>query len=765
MAVAHFLGTGIFWTALAGLAFLLMLATMIGRAGWDALPFRLRGPARFYLSPALGLSVLVIFASLLGRHLPLGDSIVPPLLVAAMLAWALRRERSPMEALRHAGGAGAFGALCGASLLVPLYRYGAFDAHNDAFTYLVHGNWLQGRAFDDALPAEQVTARETQIALYQRVGLRMGASFFLALAQALLNLAWSTEAYPAVVIAALAAGCLAMGFPLARVIRPLRKAPRLALLALPALSLGGLVFGATQGFMPQTFGLALGAAALYLAGPLLRWLGNVRPAARSVAGVVPPGVALFAGAIYAYSELAPFLALALLGSGLFAAWRFKAWRTIGLFLAFSSGLALLLLNTELLRAYTALKVQSGIVVGASVDWRLPGFIAHGFGIHGGAWEGFRWALRDFNDPYLLALGVALSILVIVLILSAAKPLFREIFNAALLPSALISAVFLAALLYFRYFVKSPFAEGTGQSWNQFKLAEWMHPFAMVFLLFSIARLRRYIRQGFDAALISLCLVALVSTAAFSLHRIRPFIEYYSDTRDLNQFYLGFRAAVLKHCPASSAIYLDLDDHHEKFREMAALYLPDRVVKADWSRDVYIGLHLSENQKSQALALSDCVVESPGAGNSITDGFAYDRFRIGPLGKQGRIIIDSASGVHKRETDGNHWWHWVEHEATFKVHAFYIPANTHQTRVRFEYQTRGPRTLTVLLHRNDGSNQAISLQSNGERQQTFDQLVSIPPAELSALSIGADGPATPLSEQDPRMASLIIRDIDITLTAD
>ena len=269
--MTNILGTGIFWTTLASLAAILSLATIIGRAWSAVFPYKLQAIARYYLAPVLGLASLVIIASVIGRVLPLGNSVVVPWIVTAILVLAFLRERHVGQAFFHALLVSVFGIFCAASILGPLFAHGAFNAHNDTFTYLVHSTWLQTHAFNETIPAEMVTPLTTQISIYQ-LGDRMGGSFLLALLQSLLNLHWSYEVYPAVVSAAIAVCCLAIGFPIARALHPIRRSIRLALIALPALNLGGFVFGANMGFLPQTVGLAIGASLLFALGPVFRWL-------------------------------------------------------------------------------------------------------------------------------------------------------------------------------------------------------------------------------------------------------------------------------------------------------------------------------------------------------------------------------------------------------------------------------------------------------------------------------------------------------------
>ncbi|MEJ0063335.1 MAG: hypothetical protein WDO70_09075 [Alphaproteobacteria bacterium] len=394
-------GPGIFWTSLAAVAAVLSLATLIGRAWSRAFPYKLQALAGFYLAPVLGLATLTIIASLAGRFVPLGNAIAIPLMTVSLLVYLLIRERHAGQALYHVLMVSVFGIACGASMLGPLFVDGGFNSHNDAFTYLTHGRWLQDHAFGDAIPDDQITPQNTQIALYQQAGLRMGASFLLALFQSLLNLRWSYEVYPAVVIAAIAVCCLAIGFPLARTLRSMRRGVRLALLAFPAFSLGGLVFGANLGFMPQVVGMAMGAGLLFMLGPVYRWIAVAELRWPSMAKTAFPGAALLAGMIFSYSEIAPFMLAAVFGSGFLMAFRFRAWKKTLVFGAALAGIAGVLLNTELARTYAALRGQASVVVGSPVDWSPLGYLAHAFGVHGGAWDGYQWTSPGENRPSVL----------------------------------------------------------------------------------------------------------------------------------------------------------------------------------------------------------------------------------------------------------------------------------------------------------------------------------------------------------------------------
>jgi hypothetical protein len=755
------LGTEIFWTTLAAIAAILFLATFIGRPWSLFLPCRFRAQASFYLAPAFGLASLTVIASLVGRFLPLGDSVVVPCFVIALLVWALVREQQMSRAFRHALMVSIFGIVCGASILGPLFIYGGFNAHTDAFTYLAHGNWLQNHAFGDTISIDQVTPLTTQISLYQQEGLRMGASFLLALLQALLNLRWSYEVYPAVVVAAIAACCLAIGFPLAWALQSMPRSIRLALLALPAFSLGGLVFGANMGFLPQTVGLALGTSFLFTVGPLFWWVTAARFNWLTIGKAALPSAVLFTAASFAYSEIAPFLLMAVIGSGFILAFRFRAWKTILVFGSVLLGLSILLLNTELIRAYAALRTQSGAVVGGAVDWDLLGYAAHAFGLHGGAWDGFQWTTPENIGSLSFVFGLTLFGLAIGAVLSGARSVWRATMGGILMPAAIVLIIFASGILYFRYFVPSPFPKGMGQSWNQFKLAEWAHPFLMVFVLLVIAGWRLRWGKIFDRAVVAFFMIGLVCTIFIGVARVTPLMHYYRGVSDLNRFYLKFRHTVLATCPRSAPIYLALGGPHHKFRQMAALYLYDREVRADWMDDSVIYPHLPQARRTQELTSGCCVVGPLGQVGWLSQGTAVGPFRVDIFSGHGEIQIASVVGAYDRESDGQNWWHWVERKVFLKLQPISVPKDAAQTKLHFEYETRGVQILTLLIIKRDGAKQGVILRSTGGAPTVFDKVIDVPPIELSEISIETDGKATRLSERDPRMAAWIIRNVNIT----
>ncbi|EIM96472.1 hypothetical protein WQE_33991 [Paraburkholderia hospita] len=623
--------SSVFWMVVGAMAIILCIATVLGRAVCQMLPRRLSSAAKFYLSPALGLSILVVFASLLGRHLPMGSLPVRLGLVAiVILAFCVERDR--LKAFKHALTVTCFGLVCGSPILGGLFLHGSYFAYNDTFTYLAHSIWLQTHSFADTITASGLTPASSQIALYQAAGLRMGTSYLIALVQAIIGLRWSYEVYPAVIVSAISACCLAAGLPLIRSTRGTPKAVRFALLSLPAFAFNGLTFGSVFGFAPQTLGITFASSLAFLIGYLLRWAVTQRVAVADVVNAAVPGALLFAALTYAYSEMMPFAVLGISASALIViGCRRRVDRHVVVLGGAFALVALLLLNTEALRAVTAIRTQANVVVGGPVNWSLSGFVAHAVGVHGGAWDGFTWAMRERPKSAGYFIGMAALLLFSALLVLARKAIWRRLQDYSLLPALTIVVLLGAAVLYFRYGVRSPFPSGIGQSWSQFKLSEWASPFASVFLLLAVLNLRMHRSKRFDvtvACVLVGCIAVESITAPLNLRGVYGyFTQYYGAPRSVGKFLEDFRGLTLSTCRPDAPIYLDLHEGDMKARETVTMYLSDRDLRSDWRDDDYLNYFSSHGGKSEPPSAGDCIIANVNAPKYSDRGVVAGPFRV------------------------------------------------------------------------------------------------------------------------------------------
>jgi len=155
-----------------------------------------------------------------------------------------------------------------------------------------------------------------------------------------------------------------------------------------------------------------------------------------------------------------------------------------------------------------------------------------------------------------------------------------------------------------------------------------------------------------------------------------------------------------------------------------------------------------------------VVERNGQGGWLSQGAHVGPFIVGAFDGRGRIQIASVAGAYDRESDGQTWWRWVEHKVSFKLQPLFVPKDATQTKLHFEYGTRGKQTLTLRIIKRDGTSQDILLKGEDDALSVFDKVINIPPTALAEVSIETDGKASPLGNGDPRVAAWIIRNLNI-----
>ncbi len=739
-------------------------ATIVGRYLSGLLPVRLRPLAKFYLAPALGLALFTVGASIVGRWLPLGNWIIAAVLSLGPICWAILREPFKGRMLLHAVSNSLFSLAAGISMLAPLLVFGAFNAHNDAFTYLAHSGWLQNHAFSNTIEPGLITPVTTQIAMYQHFGFRMGSSFFIALVQSIFGLRWAYAAYPAVIISAIFSTCLSLGFPISAYLRRFSRRTRLLVLCFPAFGFGGLVFAANFGFLPQTLGLTFACSLLFLSGSVFKWFGALET--DDMRAVLKPAILsalLLSAFVFAYSEFVPFVGLAILIVAIATMIQSKNKLAIIAYGVFVLVFATLFLNLEIVRAFTALKLQSGAVVGTPVNWTLIGFIAHALGTHGGAWDTFQWALPS-GDWVSYGAGVFTVLLLTALLAHGCRGLSRSAKTPHLLPITTMLVILSLGLLYFRYLVPSPFSVGVGQSWSQFKLADWAHPFVSVFVLLAFFFLLSKMGKWAAKTVTAFFALGFVAAGVLAVERVKPVVKSYGDVHDLARFYTDFRDAVLTSCPPLAPLYLALGDSDQKIRQIATLYLPDRQVLADWKGDDYVQAWLPEADRRGELVPGQCIVERQSSQQISVGGRNVGAFTVGAVPDVGRILIGVVQGAHDQETNGKDWWRWIEREVSFELQPRLVDGQAMRTRVRFAYQTRGPQTITLALQ-SDGGNEGDSVstfavKSTGEGSEVFDHVFDVPPADIRRLHMTTNGVAFPLQEPDTRSAAWRIENLHI-----
>lgn len=760
MNISEFFPADIFWLTLGQTLFILSTSVLIGRICCRLFPLTLRDDANNYLSVAFGLSALVIVATYIGTSFPLGSNWVRYPFILLLIISFVFLEVDKAQAIKQCIVVYIFSLFAGISLLVPLVLFGAYNFHNDGFTYLAHSDWLQTHGFSFNVSADDVTPSSTQVRLYQMAGFRMGGSFLFAFLQSLMHVSLAHEVYVAVVISSLCGGMLAIGYPIAKLLKSMRWSDRYLILALPGFLLGGLIFGGNFGFLPQTVGLSIGGGFIFALGLISNFVLDQRKISIQSALLGAALSLLLAAATFAYSELAPFL--------IFSSFIFivvlgvtkqrKVNALLFLFLIYT--ISAIILNSELMRVYLALKSQSGAIVGTPVDWALIGFIAHAFGFHGGAWDNYQWSLPGYLNHIWFYVNLTTFFIFFGFAFYRRNTILSKISVPAILPAFIISVVLLAGLIYFRYFVPDAFERGTGQSWSQFKLSDWASPFASLFFIIIIISIKSYyyeiknINISVKYYIIPLIIFSIVS----SYQRIEPLSIYYGSKNNLSSLYSEIVSVVHKNCDKNSTVYLNLQGENHKFRQILSYLLKDYSLSSDWSDDGYI-FPLVNIRNNKDLKTGDCVIERLGGNQILESGTTVGLFRVGIFDGSAKMRLVSAVGVYDQESSGMDYWYWVEKSAIFKFSPYY---NNNNNNLNIYLEYGGPINQNIKIRIIFENNKIIEYPIEIFHRDLYKwskNIVNIP-AGVVSLEMVTDGLPLKLGENDPRRAAFIVRNISI-----
>lgn len=752
------IGTKIFVINCVALFITLFVCSLIGRLFTVCCPNRLKPFFNLFLSPVMGMSFLILMACLFGRFFPFSNTVFGYSFVITLVVISFLTDPNKKKLIQYAVMVGLFGLICGLPLLLELFFYGGYNAHNDAYTYLAISDWLQSHAFNQTISIQSITPAETQPAMYQAKGFRMGGSYFMGFLQAIFHIKWSYTIYPSAVLVPAVVCCLAMGFPIFLSTIRLKRWILFALLVLPALSFGALSFGMLYGFMSQTFGLATGSAALFWYGAMLPYLRTTTISWKKQIIYAVPLAFFLSACIVSYAEISVFIVLAIFLATIFFAIKSRVFVPYIVHGTVIALLSVLLINSELSRVIMSLMSQSQAVVGSPIDWPWFGYFFHMIGLHGGGWDIFQWSMLASTK-----LNVIVTIMLLVsfaiIFLRNRKRIKVSLLQSTWLPSAVVLCIFILGIIYFRYFFENPFPVGRGQSWSQFKLSEWAFPFAFAFFLTNIILLCRGSSRILKCVVVFLLLLACYSVQSSVKYRMEAITGYYGE-KNLDQFYQDARQLIVDTCPKDVPIYLNLINENHKFRQMLSLYLNDRRIKSNWIGDGYIVNTLPESKKVETLQLGDCLVQSTANGASIK-GATLDIMNVSIVDGSEPVQLVPITETYGQEHDqqGNTWY-WVESSIKFKPIVLLKEKKFTHTELKFQYMTRISENLFIRLKAKDGHVIKFKIDCDDSKGEysTFKEILNLPASEIAELDIHANGIATPLGLNDSRNASWMIRNL-------
>jgi hypothetical protein len=744
----------LFWTCLGIMLVMVSASAVVGISLCNLLPYRLRPVARFYFSPLLGLTVFIFIATIHGWFVPFKQwsCIAEGLFVLAISFYFIKKKAKLLPYLLIII---PYAIVVSLTVLFPLLRYDAFNSFNDAFTYLVHGQWLQEHAFSEPAVRSGNYPALTQVALYQAGGMRMGASFFLGWTQAVFGLAWSYYAYPAVIALPLIAGSLAVGGAIKLMVIK-KRLISILMGCLTATAFNGFAFGASYGFFPQTFGLALAAGATTLLAGLIKQNMRTYQLKKTIRNCLP--VALIFGALaLCYNDLLLFI-----GAGLFVFMVIIAISNPSKIKTFIMVIVVLLLqiavlvNVEFVRIIrnllnAVIGVGSGLHrVGWPIFWKPVEFLSYAFGLRAPVENG--WLL---GNEYI---SVTVCVIMVFAIIFFLMKCLRTPFAAYLYLNASVLMVFIAGFIYFRYITSGPTVAETGNTFLQFKITKWASPFCFIFIGASIAYIchKKRVLSILITALL-LVMVILTSAGNYVLAEIysNNYLQEIGCKKAAFNELLKLRV-LIKNISNTDVIYLNLGSVHHKLRQLVAYILYDRKVAGDYTDDGYIYGHLPHNQQSISFNKA----------NWIIDYIGMDKNKDTPELKVGNIILKkrpdyqisllAVTGGYGREIVGDDWWYWTSDSLEFKYKTLGIIKK--KIKLKFGYMPGSDgRKVKILIRSNKTSEMMMRMKLGWNEFET--QPIEIYGTDLS-IKFSSDERLVPISATDKRMVSFLIKNLEL-----
>lgn len=457
---------------LAAIALAALLSGRLFIGAFGETLFRRLDPAGAVAGLATGTAVLTLLSVMLsGVGFPSRD--LPPLVAALHLVPvalcarrrrldALRPRREPLEWTSLAVPV----ALTAGLALLPVSKDGGFSFGNDTYTYSAFSEWLQGHAYSEACRWEAQSPVTGIPALWQSQGYDLGIAHGLALVQASVRPATVLSVYPstsAFGLCLLAAALWLAARQLLRLGAFGSGATALVFAAVPH----ALYWGHHNGFLQQGYALPIvvfGLVLLARAQSPGRW----RPSTAALLALP------FAFLVSVYLPLAPLLGLAgavALLPALAGARRRGELRRLAAFAAAVAVAVVVYAARDLVGALSPLHRFATSVAGGHIPWGATDFLQFALGtrvlaagwanVEAAPWSALNRALTPLYGGLALA-GLALAV---------RRPRTR--------PLAAAAALILVAAGYYALAVKDPWSGKTGHTWNLFKLAQWIWPFALL----------------------------------------------------------------------------------------------------------------------------------------------------------------------------------------------------------------------------------------------------------------------------------------------
>lgn len=710
-----------------------------------------------YLNPLIGLGSIIPIIYLIGFYIGF-QSLVLKLLfyfIFSLLALGLVYFRKVnFVVLKNSL---IFLIFCTIPVTGTIIMYGGFNPFTDAFTYLMHGQYLQENSFNTQVDGSGFYPALSQIKLYQHAAHRMGGSLFLGFAQFIMNEKWAYYVYVPVVGVVFASGLLT----LVTLFKKYFQETSLLLIFIACLALpfsqNGFVFGAQYGFLPQTFGLSFILGTMVLSVLIIDHFNEIQKFNSNLIKLIFFNSVFFSAFLYCYNDMAPFI-IAIFGLSflIFISLDFKNLKNyIYIILTFFLFI-ILLVNFEFARIVsnflrTVLSAGKGNVgFGWPVLWEPIQFYANTFGLKS-PFANDIFKIEKFFSKYFFILFLV-SILVIIKIYFNDLKKYKNFFIVFICSNL----IFFILFLKFRYFTLPYGFSGNlvGTTFLQYKLAGWMSVFnlpiiSFIFLLM-IKKLKGNLIKYLKFSSIFIILMGVYIQGFFSA---KYFTKHFLDSTRTSfhpfKKILQLRKDV-KSTDTNKKFYLNFSHHDHKLRQMIMYVLYDEMLMGNYKNDGYISGHIKKAMKNLNVEDADYVIGY----NSKDNNKLFEIVKL-----PGNFIqFVEGQSEYQEEKSNDDSWYWVNKKLELKYKVFNL--NENNFFINFDYMNRSNDKIFLKIYEKKKLLNELIIEPSINKFNNIKIQMSPNKQKDITVVLTNNGNGTALSQFDKRKATMMIKNFRI-----
>lgn len=444
--------------------------------------------------------------------------------------------------------------------LMPILVYDSFSIYNDTIGYISISDYLYNHGFLKKYIVNIFQPLDSLILLVQPLRARVAGSFFMTAVQSIFGSKNSIFIFPVVqtfgMILTLASVVVA-----ARWMFRLRWKYILITLILVVITFNPIYYSIHNGFYHQIYGWS------YLLVTLASFSRLIQTStSQNYKRFFLINAIFLSSLLLIYPELFPFAFLSLSLSALMPFVRKKTNKKRWMLLLCGQVVVILLItNIGFIGVFKFLQGQSSCIVGCNITYSTFEFLKTALGI----------MPIQSSDLVMNIIGILFFSLFIFAVYNLIKTNYVRYFTW--LSSIL---VFFVVFVYFMFFVNNPWIPGAkGQTWNLFKIVNWIYPILIVGIGYAISQLRW--KKITTAFVLTACIWIAIISHPYYYHQA-VYVNMYTKSDHPFTAYKQFAAAV-KNINSHRPIELLCSNNNK----ILAYFLNPIPVIADWRDDLYL----------------------------------------------------------------------------------------------------------------------------------------------------------------------------------